>query len=180
METVFEQTLESGTFHKIEEKLQEDENFVIDETNVQEFFDCEYAIQILKENNIKYLVRIDDNWRGITFKRKSYYATVKILVGAEDYEKVKQYFEPENIQEDLTEDTAEPYHKLHYLSNRIFDIFLILFGILFISMGIYLIFEISSIRENHLSLFLVIIGITFGFSGIKRIVKSTSNKSSKK
>lgn len=91
MKVVFKQILTDEKHQKMMNEFQNNDNFSIDITNFPEFFDCNYVLDMLKDNSIDYKIILDDGWNP---ERKHDYSVYgKILISDIDYEKIKDLIE---------------------------------------------------------------------------------------
>lgn len=98
MKVIFKQILTNEKHQKLLDEINKNNNFMINEYNFTNFFDCNYVIDILKENLIDYKILLDDGWNPD--KKIDYSIYGKIIINDVDYEKVKQFFKLEETIND--------------------------------------------------------------------------------
>lgn len=110
MKVIFKQILTDEKHQKMMNEFQNNDNFNIDITNFSDFFDCNYMLDILKENSIDYQIILDDGWNP---KRKHDYSVYgKILISNTNYEKIKHIIDfveeiPDSYLDKFTETNQE-------------------------------------------------------------------------
>lgn len=91
---IFESHISDEAFCRINEELDKNLNFQINDDNITEFVDCKLVLDILKEHKIEYKIIANDRWttRG---KIPQYDLIVCIYISQKDYVLIKYILEPE-------------------------------------------------------------------------------------
>lgn len=179
MKIVFQQPIQDYSLRKLEEIMQEKPEFIVNESNINDFFDCDSILEMLKYNNIKYEIKLGNELkssmgiRGIGYYN---YTMLTILISEEDYEKIKDYFEVGDIPDELREETTDGDE--NYQSNTVAENF---FSAIIIVLGIFLVaFGIDFIlRKSKFDLYgtmiaviiMIVIGAILILWRLKKIVK---------
>lgn len=173
---IFESHFSDKAFSQIQEEINKNPNFQINDDNITEFVDCKLILDILKEHKIGYKIIANDKWttRG---KIPQYDLIVSIYISQKDYVLIKYLFEPEKEVEYDEYDVEN--HRITKIINLMYNIFINLIcftiGFTFLILSIQLI-----IKDITTSIIFIIIGGGVIIFRIKKIAKLINNKFTKR
>lgn len=190
MKSIFSQPLQKYELHKMTEEIRKNPDYVINKDNVQEFFDCNYILEILRDNNIEYQIKLEEKeiWRSGTRSAlvKDYIIQLIILISDEDYEKIKKDIEAEETPKELQEiegDEEEHYKVDIDIRILMCFIFFLIAGSLF-GLGIYLLtnekYQNSIDDVTGEAYFMLILGGVVGIWLLMKIIKLLKDRKDKK
>ena len=171
---IFESPISNEAFSRVENELDKNPNFQINNDNISEFVECKLILDILKEYKIEYKINANDRWttRG---RIPQYDLIVGIYISQKDYFLIKHFLEPEKEEYndyDVENDKITKNLKLTY--NIFINLICIVIGIVFLILGIQLIGE-----DKIYSIILIIIGgglLIFRITKISKIIKEKFTK----
>ena len=177
---IFECAITDEAFHRIQNKLYENPDFSINDENITEFIDCEYILNILKENKIEYKITTNDDW--FTQGRvPQYNLVVYIYISQKDYVLIKHLLnqehkfcvEHENDSQDMYQ--TKTTKTIDLISEIILSFTILLVGLPFFAFGI-----IHFHEDKTSSIIFIILGGTPVFFLLLKIFKLISKKITQK
>ncbi len=179
MKIVFQQPIQDYSLRKLEEIMQEKPEFIVNESNINDFFDCDSILEMLKYNNIKYEIKLGNELkssmgiRGIGYYN---YTMLTILISEEDYEKIKDYFEVGDIPDELREETTDgdENYQSNTVAENFFSAIIIVLGIFLVAFGIDFILRKSKFDLDGTMIaviIMIVIGAILILWRLKKIVK---------
>ena len=179
MKIVFQQPIQDYSLRKLEEIMQEKPEFIVNESNINDFFDCDSILEMLKYNNIKYEIKLGNELkssmgiRGIGYYN---YTMLTILISEEDYEKIKDYFEVGDIPDELREETTDgdENYQSNTVAENFFSAIIIVLGIFLVAFGLDFILRKSKFDLDGTMIaviIMIVIGAILILWRLKKIVK---------
>ena len=179
MKIVFQQPIQDYSLRKLEEIMQEKPEFIVNESNINDFFDCDSILEMLKYNNIKYEIKLGNELkssmgiRGIGYYN---YTMLTILISEEDYETIKDYFEVGDIPDELREETTDgdENYQSNTVAENFFSAIIIVLGIFLVAFGIDFILRKSKFDLDGTMIaviIMIVIGAILILWRLKKIVK---------